>query len=167
MTIQESDLEFPANIVKLITDRVKPVIDEDLAVFKRPLRNSDPNQSVGAFPVIWTPDMESLEMRGGPFPRSSEPTLQQYTINIQAFIKDTDEQRGLNVHSILAKRVRTMLYRDDPIRVGLASLSSASGGSTERAKRWGVRTQRFISDEIEGSWLYLSTLEFWLETETH
>lgn len=167
MTIEQSDLEFPANVVKLIVDRIQPAIDLGLGVFKRPLRNTDPNQSVGVFPVIWTPDMESLEMRGGPFPRSSEPTLQQYTINIQAFIKDTDEQRGLNVHSILAKRVRTMLYRDATLRVGFASLSSATGGSTEKAKRWGVRTQRYISDEIEGSWLYLSTLEFWLETETH
>lgn len=164
--IVEDVTVFPGNAVKLIADRVKPAVDDDLFVTKRPLRNSDPNQSVGVFANLWTPDMESVEMRGGPFPRSSEPTLQQYIIGVQAFIKDMDEQRGLNVHSVLAKRVRTMLYRDADLRVGFSSLSSTAGGSTESARRWGVRTQRYISDEIEGSWLYLSTLEFWLETET-
>jgi hypothetical protein len=59
-----------------------------------------------------------------------------------------------------------MLYGDQPLRVGLAALSVASGSSIERAQRWGIRQQRFSSNEIQGAFLYLSTLEFWLETET-
>jgi hypothetical protein len=111
------------------------------------------------------PDESSFEMRGAPLGRH-EPTLQQYLITVQGFVKDMDEERGLDVHAVLSKRLRAMLYRDDPLRVGLLALSVVMNGSTERAKRFGVRTQRYVSNEINGSWLYLSTLEFWLETET-
>ena len=80
-------------------------------------------------------------------------------------MKDMDEMRGLSTHSTLAKLVRTTLYRDESLRVGLASLVTTTSG-TERLKRWGVNTQRLIANELSGQWLYLSTTEFWLETET-
>jgi hypothetical protein len=77
-----------------------------------------------------------------------------------------DEERGLATHSVLSKMVRSMLYRDDALRVGLLALSVVMNGSTERTKRYGVNRQNFVSNELSGSWLYLSTLEFQLETET-
>ena len=95
-----------------------------------------------------------------------EPTLQQYLITVQAFVKDMDEERGLATHSVLSKMIRSMLYRDDPLRVALGSLSVTTDNSIERTQRWGIRQQRYFSNELSGSWLYLSTLEFWLETET-
>ena len=101
---------------------------------------------------------------GGLFPR--EPTLSQYLIGVQAFVKDGDEERGLAAHSVLSMRVRSVLYRDEPLRVALSSLSVTYQGVTERLKRWGVRTQRYFANDLEGQWLYLSTLEFFIETET-
>lgn len=155
---------FPNNVVNLVAIHSQ-LIDPDLFVTKRPLRNTDPNQSVGVSAVLWTPDDDSTEMRGGPY-GPSEPTLSTYRIAIQAFIKDMDEIKGLATHSVLSKRVRNMLYRDAQLRIGLASLSTSMSEVTERAQRWGVATQRYFSNELNGSWLYLSTLEFWLETET-
>lgn len=162
----ENDITtFPQNVIEVIASRVKPVIDSEISVFRRPLRTSDPNQSFGVFPNLWQPNTDSFEMRGRHDPGPNEPTLQTYSIGLQAFVKDMDEERGLAIHSVFAMRVRDMLYRDQTLRVGLASLSSTAGGSTERAKNWGIRTQRYLSNELEGSWLHLSTLEFWLETE--
>lgn len=155
---------FPANVVDLISARAA-FLDADLFIARRPLRESDPVQAVGIFGSQWYPDEESYEMRGAPAGRH-EPTLQNYMIGVQAFVKDMDEERGLAAHSVLSKMIRAMLYRDEPLRVGLAALSVTMSGSTERAKRWGIRSQRFVSNELQGSWLYLSTLEFWLETET-
>lgn len=162
--ITDTTLVFPQNAVTLIADRCA-LIDVDLAVFKRPLRESDPRQSIGVVGQQWLPDEESYEMRGAP-PGIHEPSLSHYLIGIQALVIDMDEERGLAVHSVLSKLLRTMLYRDDPLRVSLRSLSVTLSGSTERTQRFGVRTQRYMSNELSGSWLYLSTLEFWLETQT-
>jgi hypothetical protein len=174
--IESNNYAFPQNAVHLISEHVKTGVLDDggtlekrIAVFRRPLRNTDPNQSFGIFGNLWQPNLDSFEMgrgmRGG-VPGPNEPTLQTFTLGAQAFVKDMDEERGLAAHSVFAERVRVMLYRDETLRVGLASLSTVAGGRTQRAKNWGIRTQRLISNELDGAWLYLSTLEFWIETET-
>lgn len=164
MTITSSAIVFPNNIVDLVAARI-PSLDSDLHVAKRPLRKSDPNQSVGIHAAQWLPEEDSYEMRGAPV-GTHEPTLQRYLVSVQAFVKDMDEENGLAVHSVLSKMIRSMLYRDAPLRVGLSALSVTMSGSTERTQRWGIRQQRYFSNELQGSFLYLSTLEFWLETET-
>ena len=96
----------------------------------------------------------------------AEPTAQQYILTVQAFIRDGDPERGLAVHSVLSALVRRVLYRDNTLRVALQGLSvTDSGGITEILKRWKVRSQRYFNNDIDGQWLYLSTLEFWMETE--
>lgn len=165
MAIDNSTVVFPNNVVDLIATRVA-LLDSGLFVIKRPLRSEDPNQSVGVFGTQWLPEEDSYEMIGAPSPGRSEPTLSVYHLGIQAFVKDMDDERGPAVHSVLSKMIRSMLYRDAALRVALASLSVTMNSSTERTKRWGIRTQTFLSNEINKSWLYLSTLDYWLETET-
>lgn len=155
---------FPNNAISLMKTRLA-TIDADLFITGRPLRETDPVQAIGVFSESWSPEESSYEMRGLPSGRQ-EPTLQDYLITVMGFVKDMDEERGLAVHAILAKRIRAMLYRDEQLRLGLLALTVTMNGSTERTKRFGIRTQRFVSNELNNSWLYLSTLEFWLETET-
>lgn len=166
--IQTDSSVFPNNIVEIIAARADLLDDEPapnrLVVLKRPLRNSDPVQSIGVFGTQWTFDPESFEWHGGPG-GPSEPTIQRYTLGIQAFVKDMDEERGLYTHSVLTKMIRSMLYHDDPLRVALSALSVLMDGSTESTKRWGISQTRYLSNEISGEWLYLSTTDFWLETE--
>lgn len=159
-----SELQFPNNAVSLLVSRFK-LIDADFAeaVFPRPLNATDPIQSIGVAAALWNPEQESLEMRGT---GNMEPTLNRYLITVQGFVKDMDEERGLNVHSVMSRTLRNMLYNDVPLRQALASLSATLGGKTESARRWGVRQQRFFANEIDATWLYLSIMEFWLETET-
>lgn len=128
------------------------------AVFTRPLRPSDPAVCVGVFSLDWAPD----ELEIG----ASEPSLSTYIYAIQSFVKHTDEQEGNLLHGLLAKTVRAMLYRDADTRVALGSLSETSLGITERAQRWGVRQQRFANNEVDGQFLFLSTTDFWLQTES-
>lgn len=155
---------FPYNAVDVMAWRLG-TIDPDVFVTKRPLRESDPIQSIGVFASQWMPDDDSYEMRGLPG-GIHEPSLATYLIGIQAFVKDADEERGAATHGTLTKLVRTMLYRDPSLRVGLRELSVDMSGSQERTTKFGVRTQRYLSNELSGSWLYLSTIEFGLETET-
>lgn len=154
---------FPNNIVDLIALR-SSLLDEEIRVFKRPLRPTDPAVSVGVFGQLWTPDEESYEMRG--MVGTAEPTISTYQVMIQAFVKDFDETRGLARHSVLSKMIRTMLYRDIPLGVALRELSVTMFDSTERTRRYQVRSQRYISNELQGDFLYLSTLDFHVDTET-
>lgn len=160
----EANLDmFPNNAVELIAIRAAS-LDPDIHIEKRPLRNTDPTQSFGVSAAQWVPQDESLEIRGAI--DGSEPTISQYTLMVQAFVKDADQVRGGATHATFAKMVRTMLYHDTPLAVGLRTLSVVVGSSTERMLKWGIRNQRYFSNELDATWLYLSTLEFWLETET-
>ena len=172
--IDESLPVFPNNVAETIRVRFEMpgVIDDEvdptqrITILKRPLRPTDPNQSVGLIPVNWVPNQESLEIRGLPSPGPQEPTLQQYMLHVQAFVRDPEEMRGLAVHSVLTSRIRAVLYRDVPLRVGLAALAVNLVGATEQLKRWGFLQTRYLSNEVNGNWLYLSTTELWIETET-
>ena len=163
--IEPDDMLFPNNVVMLLEMRL-PSIDPEIEVFRRPLRDTDPIQAFGVFATLWTPNEDSYEF-GTPAANvyAHHPTLQNYTISIQGLVKDMDPESGLAKQSVMAKRLRAMLYRDAPLRVGLTSLASQLGGLTERLQRWGVRQQRFISNEVQGQWMYLSTLDLWIETE--
>jgi hypothetical protein len=171
--IDASTIVFPNNVADLIATRlfVQGVIDPEadpnlrVALYKRPLRPTDAYQAVGVFPTLWLPNDDSYEILGGPMPGPSEPSLQRYWISVQCFVRDTDETSGLAVHSVLSARVRTVLYRDVPLRVGLGALVVSLNGVVERYKRHGVRQQRYLASEVQGSFLYLSTVEYWIETE--
>lgn len=156
---------FPHNVVDLVAIPLG-AIDPDITCFKRPLRNSDPQQSIGIHSQLWSPDDQSLEMLGAQAPAPQLPTIQNYTYAIQAFVKDGDEVRGLAAHSNLANRVRGVLYMHQPLRVALGQLKvEFENGQVEALQRWGVRTARYFSGEIDSINLYLSTLEFWVQTE--
>lgn len=165
--IDETTPVFPNNVVQAIYDAIPVQIDPDIRVLRRPIRATDPNQTVAVFGSQWVPDEQSFEMGIGGPAGFHEPTLSSYLISIQAFVTDFDEERGLATSSILSNRVRAMLSRNDSLRVALRALSVTMEGSTETTRRYEVRTQRFVSNEIEGNFLYLSTLEFWLETERY
>lgn len=154
---------FPNNIVEVVALRAD-LLDPDVTVLKRPLRNTDPVQSIGVFASQWIPNDDSKEFLGQAY--ATQPTLSTYRVAIQAFVKDQDEMRGLNTHAAMSRVLRNMLYTDQPLRVALSSLSSTLGATTEQSQRWGISQQRFFSNELSGNWLYLSILEFWLETET-
>lgn len=153
---------FPENAVEVIAEAVK-TLDDSLQVFMRPLRNTDPEFTVGVFGARWEPDEGSYEMRGVP---NRGPTLSRYAIVIQAMVKDMEEVRGFRRSSNLGAAIRTMLLRDPALGVAFQSLRATPGGTIESSRRWGVRAHDFISNELSGTWTYLSTLEFMIETET-
>ena len=155
---------FPNNVCTLMVARLR-TIDSDLRVFQRPLRESDGTQVVGVFPIVWTPDDSSFEMTGQ-FVPTAQPTLQRYVVGVQAYVQDTNEAQGIAVHSILAKRVRSMLYRDNPLAVGLNALQVSMDGTVERIQRRGIQVQRFLANEIGGVFMFLSSAEYYVETET-
>lgn len=163
MSISKDVIVFPNNVASLFIERFS-TLDPDLNVVPRRLRTTDANESVGVWPRQWTPDADGYEMNGQL--GGSEPTISRYTLVVEGFIKDMDEEVGLVRHAVLAKMIRSMLYRDTTLRISLRALSVTLFGTTERTQRYGIATQRYLSAELTGSFMYLSTLDFWIETET-
>lgn len=169
--ISGDEAVFPNNVVSLLATRFE-LIDETVNTFRRPLRVNDPELSIGIYGSMWTPDPESFETNQNlgsmNIPGSSEPTMSRYVVGIQAFVRDFDEEIGLARHSVLSTLIRGILYRDAPLRVALSQLDTQVSGVGERTKRWGVTAQRFLNNELgDNEWLYLSTIDFWLDTEIY
>lgn len=160
MTIVAGDVVFPDNAIALIVARIPAAVDPDLTIVRRPLRPTDPTQSVGVFPLTLVPNDPSIEFK------SVQPTLNRYAVIVQSMVKEYDEAAGISINSILSARLRSMFYRDVPLHVGLTALSVSMNNSVERMQRRGITNQRFLSNEIQGVFSYASWIETWLETET-
>lgn len=158
-------MAFPGNVIGCIEVAANTIPDIEL-VARRPLTPMDPTWSIGIVALHWQPGATERGARDAHLLGKLEPTLSTYTYAIQALVRHADAQDGLALHSLLSKRIRAMLYRDAGLRVALAALTETSFGVTERLQRWGVSTQRFAANEIESEWLYLSTTELQVVTET-
>ena len=81
-------------------------------------------------------------------------------------IKDLEETAGIARHSVLSARVRHMLYRDNDLRLALPTVGVTIGETTETLKRFGIEGQQFMNNQVpRGGFVYLSTCEFWVETQ--
>jgi hypothetical protein len=149
-------VDFPENVVSELEISLSD-IQQVGNVFRRPLKPTDPSNSIGIYATLWMPQ----EYQIGQY----DPAVTRYSIVVQSFVKNGSEEEGIAQHSRLAKRIKIMLYRDDALRLRLAGLSTTEGGVTERTLRWGVQNQRYLSNEIQNTFLFLATTEMWIETE--
>lgn len=161
MSIFDADTPvFPNNAAELIKHRLEDLYSDYLDIYGRRLTVTENTKSVGIAPDLWVPDESSFEFK------SFEPTVSTYTIWIQCFVKNSDREEGTKEHSVLSKVIRTMLYRDSPLAVGLNQLSVTMMGATERIQKRGFRRAQYLSTELQGNWLFLNTMEYYIETET-
>lgn len=160
MTILPSNTEFPNNVIELITLRVPAAIDADLQVWKRPLRPTDGPQAVAIFPSTKVPVLQSKEIRG------VESTLKTYNFIVQSMVQDTDEANCISVHSILANRLWSLWLSDSPLHAGLTVLSVTANNRIERFQRRDITLQRYLSNEVQGTFVQTAWIECWFETET-
>jgi hypothetical protein len=169
MPVTADTTDFPNNIVLFLAGRFSTISGVDYVAL-RPARRTDPAATIGVWPASWRPGADTtdgMEMAGR---ANIDPTVSTYSIALQALVKDGDEASGMRTHATLSKQVRAMLYRDTVTRVGLAALvhvdTAYTPNITERLQRWTIGSQRFLSNDIEGTFLFLSTLELSVETET-
>lgn len=157
------DVGFPLNIVDAIANRLTEstlltVLDDPPV--KRPLRLSDPAKSLGIYPYNWLPTGQLQIGQHG-------PSINRYLIRIQSMVKGAgNEVETRALYTGIAKMVRVVLDRDPDLQVALGNLSETLLGTIERAQRWSVQEQRYLTNEFQrGRFTYLATTEFWLETE--
>lgn len=157
-------LSFPGNVLQVFEEEAVRYEDIEL-IEKRPLTVMDPSFSIGLVALTWVPGAHERAGQDNLLGQI-ESTLSTYHYAVQALVRSADPVEGLASHGLFTKLVRAMLVRDPQVRLRLAALSETSFGITERLQRWGVGQQRFASNELDGDWLYLSTTEMWVETES-
>lgn len=158
--IDPDTIAFPNNIVAEIAPRIA-LVDPDINVVMRTLRPTDPNLSVGVFATSWIPEDDSHEMGN----REGEPTLGNYEIVIQTFTKAGDADTGIAVSSVFMRKVRMVLYRDATLRVALSALNVLDEYGKESMRKWKVNNCRYMSNDIDGAFVFVSTMELHFETE--
>lgn len=158
--IDETASSFPNNIVAAIEPRLE-TIDVDVECFLRPLKPTDPNQCIGIFAARWDPNRDSFEMGHV----QGEPTLSEYHVFIQTLVKHGEMWKGMAVSSTLARAVRRVLYRDVILRTSLSQMSLTDSFGKESVRRWGIVDQQYLSNDIEGTFVHVSTLDCYFETE--
>lgn len=149
--------DFPDNAVDALVAALEAGVNFEGGVVRRPLRPNDPNFMAGVVASMWSPEEWAI----GQY----DPAITRYSLQIQTLVRSADEEEGIALHSRLAKRVRVMLYRNEELRLQLGRLSTTEAGVTERTLRWGVSGQRFLSNEVNGSYLYLAVTDVWYDTE--
>lgn len=153
---------FPNNVVILMSDALT-TIDEEVPVHRRRLYSTDEVQCIGVHAAQWLPVTDSYEMQGEP----GLPPLQIYEITMQALVKDMDEEVGMMAHAELTKRCHKTVMRDPALRASLRGLTSDLYGERERLRKWSIENARYLSEEVRGEFIYLSTSTIRLETETN
>lgn len=133
------------------------------SVVDRPMRLNDDHGTVAISFDKWVPVDPETSGETGP----ADAGLNRYELRVEGLTKHTDEAAGRQQFAIMAKTIRTMLLRDQTLRVRLALLQEIdNNGVTERVTRVKIRQQRFNSGKVNTSFLHLSTTDIWVETET-
>lgn len=157
--IDGSEAVFPNVIVDLIFE-CAPLSLPIQAAFKRPMRASDLDQSFFVYASNWRPDANSYEIG------FHGPTIERYEIGMQALIKDMDRDRGQNRLGVLSELIRTFVYSDRSLRLGLEQLSTSFGGMVKKVQKVTVTKQNyFVATPKSRQFLYLSEMTLTVDVQ--
>lgn len=130
-------------------------------VVKRSLNSLDVHGTLGVCLDQWQPiDYEMIGLG------VMEPSTAQYTFSVQHVVKWGTQEDGEKLHREVAKAVRLMLYRNPELQVSLRSLVVDEDDRRERFQKLRVTDQRYASNEMKGTFVFLSVTELVIETET-
>lgn len=153
------DTGFPINLVDVFAAKLGEMEGLSTGIIKRPLRLSDPAVCVGVHASEWVPRPDSQQIG------QLEPAIGSYDVRVQHMVKHSNELEGVLLYTSIAKNIRVLLYRDAEFRQALGSLYEDLLGTRERVQRFGVRRQRYLSNDLKGAMVHLASTEFFVETE--
>lgn len=130
---------------------------EDTITLFRPLRQDDPNFAVGAFVDEWLNEGSEIG--------SYHPTINMYKIEVQAICKSMDPQKGILIHSLMARNIRRLLAGSDDLRTTWGQNVDAVDVGFERFMKATVMQQKYLSNEVGGVFFYMSVTPVIVETE--
>ena len=153
-----NEVEFPEGLLDTLVDRLG-TIQGVSNVYKRELEPTDPNGSIGVSFELWQPVL--VEMGGGGF----DPSLSDYTVQIEHLVKHAHREEGSQVHRTLARSIRSMLYRDEATQLAFRQLAFVGPEYRERLMKWHLE-QRFAQNKIANAFYFVSGTTVTFQTET-
>lgn len=161
-----SPLSLPQAFPDLFTFTLRDLLAAELTapeadfpvqeVLVRPVRPTDANRTIGIVPGEAEP--AGSEIRG-----NIEPTLIEWPVVVQVFVKHADEIEGRNVRSRLIQRVRRTLFLPGTVQ----ALMTLNDGY-ERVSKFNIR--RFDPDsatarDANKQFFFLGQVELFFQTE--
>ncbi len=152
---------FPGIFAWDLYDYFPDNLDEADQFVLRPVRPEDPSRTVGIVAEDWEPSPNAYETG------RDEPLLGQYVLTIWAFVKHLNEEEGIQEHGVLARNIRRMLAGDTTLLGTLRAEVDDYGTGTEYVQRIRLVNQKFLSNEVNGTHMYLSVSRLMIETESY
>ena len=151
---------FPTNVVNVLVENL-PRLSEIQVAYARSWRPTDPAKQATVQASIRRPSDYAVGERN--------PCVYEFLVNIQLFIKATEETYGNQLSYSLAEELWVMLHSDGNLKSELDALqvpASHNPNFMQKVSRFKIIDQRFFDDEAEGEFAYLSntTVEFQITT---
>jgi len=151
---------FPTNIVDALAEHLIRLAAIDV-VKKRSFRASDSAKQITIQASIRRPDSDGYAVG------FRYPCVYTCLVNIQIFLKSTDEEHGNRLTYDTAEELWLMLHTDESLKAELDALQvPVQGNEVQRISRMKVIEQRFFDDEADGEFGYMSNtaVEFMITT---
>lgn len=151
---------FPDLFLYTLRDEIEPVLQSDPdfpveRVLFRPVRPTDPTRTLAFVEGETTPVAAEIGIR--------EPSLMEWTVVIQVFVKHSNEVDGRNIRRRLLQRVRKTLYLPSTVQA-LMTLSD----DYERVSQFRLRSIDFSTTEARDAnkqFFFLGQIELAFQTE--
>lgn len=149
---------FVEEVAFTLTAQFTPA--EGYTVIQRPVRFMDPARTFSIFPL------ERSEPPNSKIIGQLEPLVKRYQYRAQSFMKHAVEAEGRALNALDAKMLEVVLYRDTTLAANLPTLSEELLGSRERFSRFGLGTSKYLNNEINGAYVFISQVDLWVESQT-
>lgn len=134
--------------------------DPPVSVVLRRVRDIDPQHTIGLLLADFGSDQRSWESTG-----RSDATLRDYGYFMQVQIKASDDETGWPILRNISKTAWDVLADDQALRQTLGTISDIGPVTAERVQRWWPKTAKFDVVPSGSVFLYLSLIEFTVQTE--
>lgn len=151
---------FPGNVILIIKQRLSQLMT-NVKVQASPINSMNAGATISILPIGWD---NASQAEIGTFPREPEP-IQSYTLVIQCLISGLDPEDGIARLSLLSRRVRHTLMRDQVLRQALHTLRCTEGDIDERFQDVRVRNQRFLGSSTERGMNLMASTDVIVRTE--
>lgn len=160
MTFPDLPDGFPDLFLYTLRAQIEPVLqaDPDLpveSILFRPVRPNDPTRTLAFVEGATTPVESEIGMR--------EPSLMEWGVVIQVFVKHSNEIDGRNIRRRLLQRVRKTLYLPSTVQA-LMTLTD----DYERVSQFRLRSIDFSTTEARDAnkqFFFLGQIELSFHTE--
>ncbi len=152
-------LEFVAIIKTQLHAMFPPPAGVDTLVQEFPLDLAAYDGQLAVYPVSWQADERDKEFGG-----NGEPYRARHSLMVQNMTQSGDRHEGWDRCITMMRQIRAMLYRDQLLRLSLATMTEESLDTVERYLQLDVQRQTYLPGRLQ-NFAFLGQTEFTITTQ--